>query len=232
MASVTVERVAAVQADILDAVLKTSAHSTLPAHEQDQLLAQSCAEACDLLGDWLISGWFGQARPADDPLLAASVPSPEQFATLLGPAFADALDRIARSGVEITRAQLGQARDGVAALARRHRRMKRADLFAVAEQRVQDLTSEVCRASAQMKKAPAAFRSRAQRTLKKIAAFLPTVALTVGGAMLGVGPQQMEQSVSTWAHDAARVVVVYQLADLAQPGIRISSPSAGPRVGG
>jgi hypothetical protein len=230
MASVTVERVAAVQADILDALLKTSAGSTLPAAEQDRLLAQGCAEACDLLGDWLVSGWFGQAHPADDPLLAAAVPSAEQFATFLGPIFADALDRIARSGVEISRTQLEQARGGVAALVRRHRRMKRAELSEVAEKRVQDLTSEVCRAASQMKKAPAAFRHRTQRTLKKIAALLPTVALTVAGAMLSVGPHQMEQSVTTWAHDAAQVVVVYQLADLAQPGIRISPPSPGPRI--
>ena len=231
MASVTVERVAAVQARILDALLKTSPHSTLPASEQDRLLAQSCAEACDLLGDWLISGWFERARPAADSLLAAAVPGPEQFAAFLGPVFADTLDRIARCGVEVTRAQLDQARDGVAALARRHRRFKQAALYEVAEKRVQDLTSEVCRAASQLKQAPAAFRSRAQRTLKKVAAFLPTVALTVGGAMLGVGPHQMEQSVSEWAHDAARVVVVYHLADLAQPNLSISPPSAGPRVG-
>jgi hypothetical protein len=171
MASVTVERVAAVQADILDALLKTSSRSTLTVRQQDQLLAQSCAEACDLLGDWLISGWFAQEGPGGDPLLAGSVPSPEQFAAFLGATFADALDRIARCGVEVTRAQLEQARDGVAALARRHRRMKRTDLFEAAEKRVQDLTSEVCRAASQLNKTPAAFRNRAQRILKKIAAF-------------------------------------------------------------
>jgi RNase P/RNase MRP subunit POP5 len=230
MASVTMDRVARVQSDILDAVVRTSPHSTLPARDQEQLLAQSCAEACDLLGDWLTSGWFQRARPADDVLLAEEVPGPEQFAAFLGPILGDTLDRIARGGVEVTRAQLEQARDGVAALSRRHRRLKRAGLYEVAERRVQDLTSEVCRAAGQMKKAPAAFRSRARRALKKVAAFLPAVALTVGGAMLGVGPHQMEQSVSGWAHDAARVVVVYHLAELAQPGVRISPPSVGPQL--
>jgi hypothetical protein len=231
MTRVTVERVAAVQSGILDAVLKTSPRSVLSRDEQDQLLAQMCAEACDLLGDWLISDWFQEARPSADSLLAAAVPGPDQFAALLGPVFGDALARLAQRGVEVTYAQLEQARNGVAALARRHRRMKRADLIEVAQHRVQDLTSEVCRAASQMKRAPAAFRSRTKRTLKKVAAFLPTVALTMGAAMLGVGPHQMELSVSEWIHDAAQVVVVYHLADLAQPGIRISPPATGPRVG-
>ena len=57
MTSVTAERIAAVQAHITEAVTRTSAGSTLPRQEQDMLMAQSCAEACDLLKDWLDDPW-------------------------------------------------------------------------------------------------------------------------------------------------------------------------------
>jgi hypothetical protein len=231
MASVTVERLAMAQARILYATDSTSENSTLPIGAQDELLAETCADACQLLGDWLVSGWFQQAQPEAEGLLADALPTSAQFTKFLGPIFASELQRISERGIQIDVGQLEQARAGVAALARRHRRLKPADLFPVAEKRVQALTREVCQAASLMKKAPAASRHKARRALKKVAAFLPTVALTVGGAMLSAGPAQMEQSVSAWVHDAAQVVVVYHLADLAQPGIRISPPSAGPRVG-
>jgi len=226
MASVTVERVAAVRRDILDALLKTSPGSTLPAAEQDRLLAQSCVEACHLLRDWLESGWFAQARSASGGLLAAAVPTAAQFAEFLDPAFTDTLRRIATYGIPIEVAALERARAEVEALARRHLRSTRNQLFGAAQTRVADLRDEVCQAAPRIQKSPTAYRHRTQRELKKVAAFLPTVALTLGGAMLGVGPHQMEQSVSAWAHDAAQVVVAYQLAELAQPGIAISLPTA------
>lgn len=230
-ASVTVDRVAGLQARILDAVRNTSPDSTMPAGQQDRLLAGLCADTCQLLGDWLESGWFDQSRAADETPLTAALASPEQFARLLGPAFGDALDRLARCGLEVNRAQLEQARDGVARLARRHLRIKTKDLYEIAQWRVRELSREVCRAASQMKKNPTAFRSRAQRALKKVAAFLPSVALSLAVTTLGVGPHQLDQNVSEWAHDAAQVVMVYHLADLAQPGIRISPPAPGPRIG-
>jgi hypothetical protein len=232
MTSVTVERLATVQARVLYATHSTSPDSTLPVGRQDELLAETCAEVCRLFGDWLASGWFQQGLPEAGGLLADALPTPAQFTQFLGPIFASELQRIREHGIQIDLGQLEHARAGVAALARRHRRMRPADLFQVAEDRVQALTREVCQAASAMKRAPVASRHTARRVLKKVAAFLPTVALTVGGAMLGVGPHQMEQSVSTWTHDAARVVVVYQLAELAQPTVRISPPSAGPRISG
>jgi hypothetical protein len=240
MGSVTIDRVAMVQADILGATLQTSSGSTLSAPEQDRLLAQGCAEACDLLRDWLASGWFGQLRPAGDGLLADAVPTTEQFTQFLGPIFGDALTRAARAGIEIDPSSLQDARAKVAGLARRHRRMRRPDLVRAAEERVGTLRDEVCRAAAQLKKivadgsdtgpAGAAWRQKAQRTLKKVAAFLPTVALTVAGAMLSAGPHEMAHSVSEWAHEAATVVVVCHIADLAQPAVRIAPPRSGPLV--
>jgi hypothetical protein len=238
MASVTVDRVAAVQGGIRDTLLVTSPHSALPAEEQDRRLAQSCAETCDLLQDWLDSGWFAEQRPAGDRLLAETVPGPEEFARFLGPPFADTLAWLEQRGLEVTAAQLARARAGVAALARRHRRMRRTELREVAEVRVRTLAREVCQAAAQLREIalagtsdePAAptWRHKAQRALKKAAAALPSIALSLTLSMLGAGPHQMEQSVSAWAHDAAaEVVVLYHVAELAQPTARISPPETG-----
>ncbi len=223
MASVTVARVAAVQADVLDAVLKTSADSKLPVPEQDRLLAQSCTEACDLLLDWLASGWFERTRPKRDRLLSASVPTPAQFAEFLGPVFTDALQRIGQYGIDIDLAQLEQARAGVAALARRNRQFTRDELYGTAQLRVQSLQSQVCLAAGRIQKSAPAFRHRARQELKKVPALLGTVAL---GAVLSVGPHQLEQNVSEWVREAAQVVVVYHLAELAEPTAQLSAPEA------
>ena len=56
--SVTIDRIARVQTDVTEAVTKTSASSTLSGQEQNELLAQGCAEACDLLKDWLADSWW------------------------------------------------------------------------------------------------------------------------------------------------------------------------------
>ncbi len=118
MDRVTVERIARVQAHILEATLSTSENSTLAGPEQDGLLAQSCAEACDLLRDWLESGWFSQVRPSDDGLLAEVVPTAEQFSQFLGPVFEDALSHAAQAGIPVDTSGLQDARAKVAGLAR------------------------------------------------------------------------------------------------------------------
>ena len=117
MDRVTVERIARVQAHILDATLSTSGNSTLSGPEQDGLLAQSCAEACDLLRDWLESGWFSQVRPSGDGLLAGGVPTAEQFSQFLGPVFEDALSHAPQAGVPVDTSGLQDARAKVAGLA-------------------------------------------------------------------------------------------------------------------
>jgi hypothetical protein len=234
MASVTVDRVVAVQASIRDTLVMTSAHSTLPAGDQDRRLAQTCAETCDLLQDWLDSGWFAEQRSAGDGLLAETVPSAEQFARFLGPPFADTLAWLGRCGVEVTPAQLEQARAGVAELARRHRRMRRAELRQIAEARVRPLARSVCQAAAQLRKISTAgtnaepagqsWRRRAERALKTAAAALPTIALSV---VLSAGPPQVEHSVSAWAHDvAAEAVALYHLIEVTGPTAQVSPPSA------
>jgi hypothetical protein len=160
------------------------------------------------------------------------VPSAEQLAGFLGPQLADTLDRC---GMTIDPAQLEQARAGVAALARRHRRTKRAQLRAAAAERVRALAGEVCQAAAQLRNAAQAgtsdeaaartWRQRAEGALRKAAAALPAIALSL---VFGVSPPQLEQNVSAWARDAAaEVVLMYHAAELAQPGLAISLPGPG-----
>jgi len=240
MDQVTIERVAMVQAHILDATLKTSADSMLSPPEQNRLLAQGCAEACGLLRDWLGSGWFGHVRPTDDGLLAEAVPTAEQFTQFLGPIFEDALSHAARAGITIDTSSLQDARVNVAALARRYRRMKRRELFDAAEERVSALRDEVCQVATRLgemlrageEPGPRAeqLRHMARRALKKVRDFLPVLVLTMAGAMLGVGPHQMAQNVSEWGHEAASVVLVYHVAELAQPTVRVAPPRVGPQV--
>lgn len=240
MDQVTIERVAMVQAHILDATLKTSADSTLSAPEQDRLLAQSCAEACGLLRDWLGSGWFGQVRPTDDRPLAEAVPTAEQFTRFLGPIFENALSHAAQAGITIDTSALQDARVKVAALARRYRRMKRRELFDAAEERVSALRDEVCQVATRLgnmlqageEPGPRAeqLRHRARRALTTVRNFLPALALAMAGAMLGVGPHQMAQNVSEWGHEAASVVLVHHVAELARPTVRVAPPRMGPQV--
>jgi hypothetical protein len=50
---------------IHDALAKASEHSTLPEAEQDRLLAQACAEACDVIGRWVESPEWKEVTGAD-----------------------------------------------------------------------------------------------------------------------------------------------------------------------
>ena len=52
---------------------RPSPSSTLSADEQDALLAQACAEACDVLGRWLASSSW-EALEAAGPGRAAATP--------------------------------------------------------------------------------------------------------------------------------------------------------------
>jgi hypothetical protein len=240
MAALTIERIALVQADITEAVVKTSESSTLSAHEQDNLLAQGCAEACDLLRDLLDAPWWDPQRSSHDGLVTDVVPAPEEFTKFLGPMFTEALIQAGRHGMHIEPADVAEARAKLAATTRRHPRMKRKDLFAEAKHRVTGLQAEVCALAEHLKRtahgdstlsaADAAKRRRARTVLGRVGKLLGPIALALAGAMLGVGPQQMSQSVSAWSHEATRVIMVHYIADRAQPNMRISPPRVGPRL--
>ena len=64
--------VEAVRRDIYGALAKTSPSSTLSADAQDALLAQACAEACDVLGRWLASSSSGGVQAGGPGRAAAT----------------------------------------------------------------------------------------------------------------------------------------------------------------
>ena len=98
MTGVTIDRIARVQTDVVEAVTRTSASSTVPEQEQNKLLAQSCAEACDLLKDWLADAWWDRTRPPSDTPIRDLVPTQKELASFLGPTLKDALARASQVG--------------------------------------------------------------------------------------------------------------------------------------
>jgi len=237
--SVTIDRIAAVHADVVEAVIRTTSSSPLPASEQDELLARSCAEACDLLQDWLADHWWEQTRPAHDRPVKDYVPTQKEFAKFLGPMLKDSLVRARQSGITIDDSLVDQAREKVAATARRFPRMGCDQLFDEARTRVTALQHEVCGLAAQFRPSaePAApaeagrlgtWRRRARKALGKVSGVLLAMAL----AMTGASPHMVTRDAVAWeqaAAHAAEVITVHYLAYSAEPGVHVA-PRAGPRV--
>jgi hypothetical protein len=236
--SVNAERIAAVQAHIVEAVTRTSASSTLAGPEQDRLLAQSCAEACDLLKDWLADPWWDRTRPLADGLVRESVTSQREFAEFLGPMLKASLARAGQGGVSIPESLVDEAREKLAATARRFPRMRRQQLFEEARIRVSSLQQEVCGLAVQIAStirqpaAPApdaAWRRNARKALGKVSGVLLAVAL----AMAGASPDTVARNAAAWGHaavQAVEVITVHYLADSAQPSVHVAPARAGPRL--
>jgi hypothetical protein len=239
VAGVTIDRIDALRRHIADAVTQTSPLSTLPGQEQDRILAQTCGEACELLGDWLVS------QEAEVPATANEVPIREllqnrqQFTEFLSPLFADALKRASRDRLDnpaIVKAahdEVARAVQAVAATARRHPRMNSRQTFRVATENVGKLKAEVCHLAAQLSSARkddarrAVWKRRAVKALKIVGGFLLT--LTVSLTLSVAGPRQVSQNLSVWMH-GVQVVMAHDLALQAQPGVTIAPPHAGPQL--
>lgn len=232
MASVTVERIATVHGHIVEALVHTSERTTYSELEQDRLLAQSCAETCDLLQDWLASSWWEQLRPSADGPIGDVVPDLEHFQEFLDPMLTDALAQASRHGVSVPASHVDEARAALQATARRHRRMKRRQLFQLANERINALRQEVCaladhlRTSTKDTAMRDAVRRRARTALTKASGLLVALVLAMGGA----GPHQMTQNLSDWGHEVTKLVMVHDIAHHAQPSLRIVPPRAGPRI--
>jgi hypothetical protein len=234
MAGVTADRIAGVQADIADALNRTSKGSMLTDQEQDRLLGQACVEACDLLTDWLDSpGWDGM-RPKGDSAIGNWIPEREDLKKFLGLTLKDSLDRVGQLdragqyGKSVDGSLVDQAYAAVRNTTRRYPRMKPCDLFLTASQRVMVLKQEVCELAGHLtsraRKADAR-RRKARAVLTRVTDVLLAVVL----AMAAAGPQSIAGP-SEWIHEAVKVVMIHQIAHSAQPSLRVAPPRAGPRV--
>lgn len=236
MAAVTRERIILVRTHVAEAVVRTSEDSVLPGAEQDQLLAQSCDESCELLRDWLTGpGWAGMHPGASARARAADViAAREDFASFIDETLADAVTRAGLAG-EVAVELVDAAREAVAKMTGLHFRRSQLELFDEADFRLRDLCDEVCALAADLRTdislatAKAARRRRAWAVLKRTLAVLPTLTLALAGA----SPAQMHADLSAWADDAVRVVSTYLVAEQAQPHLEIQPPEiSGPEIHG
>ena len=220
---------------VADVVARTSEHSALPGREQDRLLAQACAEVCDLLGDGLASEDWSGLRPRISARVADALPRREDYAGFLDQWLADALTRACQVVGTISPAVslVTEARDAVERTAGRHVMWKQRDLFDTADRRVRELRAETCQLAGDLRStvmagsAVDARQRRARTALKKGIGMLPALVLAIGG----VSPAQMEANLAAWGHEAVRVVTVYLIAEQAQPDMLIEPPWLEARIG-
>jgi hypothetical protein len=229
MSRLTMQRIAAVQADVATALARSSAGSTLSAAEQDRLLAQACIESCELLRDWLDDPWWSAARHGGKRPAREFVPAQDEFANFLGTDLKAYLNHAREAGIDVGDELIDEAYEKVKATTRRFPRLSRDQLFAEAQNRVGSLRSEVCQLASQAADdvKSAAWRRNVRKALVKVSGLLLTMVLTVAG------PQTVAHDVAGWGHAAVQVVDVLTLhhaAGQAQPGTRVAPPHAGPRV--
>lgn len=243
MAAVTRERMTRVLVHVTDAVLQTTERSTLSGPAQDTLLAQACAESCDLFTDWLASEHWKQARPGNRTArVAAALPQGEDYARVLDPMLADMLVRGALPTDDMAANAAGlvvSAREAVQRMAQKHPRWLQPELYHEADSRVRALKADVCALASSLKsnlgqdedahkRTKEARRRRARTALKSTFAVIPALVLT----MLSATPAQMDASVHAWSRDAALVVSTYLIAHQAQPDVEIGPPGlSGPELG-
>ncbi len=218
MGSVTRERIVLVHQHVTDALVRTSEGSALHPADQDLVLEQACTETCDLLTDWLASGEWGQLRQRS---LRRVEDAFHDAAGFLGRPLAELLAQV-NTEIDVVAAEqlISKAHDAVRAAARKFPRWRQAELFAEAESRLGELRREVCRLATELRTSPVtpAARGRTRKLLLRAAAVIPTLAL----AMAATSPAQMQQNLSAWEHDAARVVATYLMAQQAHPDLVVA----------
>lgn len=211
MAAVTRERIELVHRDVTGAMVRTGAGTTLAAADQSRLLAQACAEVCELLTDWLASPHWTQ-WPRDGSTLVGAALDRQDYVRFLDQTLADVAGRAGLTR-DTAKCLVDNARDAVASRASRRPPWRQHDLFEEADLRVQALRTEVC-ALAPVLAAPEggpAQQRRARSLLRRALLVLPTIML----AMAATSPAQMQTNLGAWAHDTGRVVVTYLIGDQA-----------------
>jgi hypothetical protein len=227
-------RIDAVGRHVQEALTRSFPGSTFPEKEQDRLLAQACAEACEILALWRDSPeWQGQC-PATRAPVADAIPDWERIRPFLGP-LKETLAAVAQRQQDVPIDPASYI-DGIIEraeeTARRYRRFDRQQLFTEATDRVDRLRAEVCALAGDLKgdldhAERIAKRKKAIVALGKVAGFLLTMTLAFGGA----SPHAVQQNIPEWGHDAVRVLVVHHAAETAEPQVRVAPPRLGPQVG-
>jgi hypothetical protein len=209
----------------------------LPAEKQDELLAQACAEACDILDRWVNGPVWEGLRPAARGPIADVIPDWQRVRPFLEPLGAT-LSRLSerRPGTSESpeigdpEAYIDQLIKQAEATARHYRRFDRDELFRQATDRIKVLRSSVCGAAADFAKGTKTRvrrRALARSALKAAGSFLLSAALILGG----VTPQVLAHDVPQWGHEAVKVLFVHHAAQAAQPDVRIAPPDIGPHPG-
>lgn len=255
--SISIGRIEAVQRHIYDALTQSSDGSTLPEEEQDRLLAQACVETCDLLTGWLNSPQWQGLRPAGAVPIAKAVPDWEQIRPLLEPV-KETLAAIAQRQHDLPiMREIGdpdryikEVIEAAAKTARRYPRLDGQKLFDEANTRSAKLRDDVCKLASEFKadfkqraedatklaeqKAEDAvklaeqksrWRRRTRKLLNKIPTFLLAASMTMAGAVMSTTPHAVAQNVPAWGQ-----MVVHQVAQVAQPEVKVAPPRMGPRV--
>jgi hypothetical protein len=234
--------VEAARHDIYGALAKTSPSSTLPADAQDALLAQACAEACDVLGRWLASSsWeaFRPTAPAARRPLADAIADWEQMRPFLAPV-RETLSRI--SGQESgdgapadPEVYIDELIKSATFTARRHRRLSRQDLYQDAGDRLRKLQEQACEIASEFRAATAKRESGEKRherwrLARKVLGTVATTLLGITLAMAGASPAAVHANMPAWGHDTVQVLFVHHVAHTAVPTVSIAPPRLGPRV--
>lgn len=234
---VSLGEIEVVQRHVYEALLGSSARTTLSEDQQDAMLAQACAEACDVLDRWVSSPAWEGLRPAGRGPIADVIPDWQLVRPFLEPLSA-ALTRInerrpAVSGMpEIgdPEAYIDQLIKRAEATGRRHRKFGREELYAEATDRIKLLRSSVCAVAgdfAKGSKTRSRLRAVARSVLKQVGVFLLSATLI----MVGVTPQALAHDIPGIGHEVVKVVFVHQAAHTAQPALRVAPPQLGPQLG-
>jgi hypothetical protein len=235
--NLSLDEIEAVRRHVSDALVGSTARSTLPEEKQDELLAQACAEACDILDRWVNSDAWEGLRPAGQGPIADVIPDWRRVRPFLEPLGAT-LSRLSERRPTMPgmpeigdpAAYIDQLIEQAESTGRRYRRFNREALFRDATDRVRTLQSSVCRAAADFAKGSktrSQRRALARSALKAAGGFLLSAALILGG----VTPQALAHDVPAWGHEAVKVLFVHHAAQTAQPALRVGPPQPGLHLG-
>lgn len=230
MATLTHERIKLVINHLTTAITAASGNQ-LPVAEQRRL-AQACCEAGDLLRDWQAGDRWKQVRRASQWRVRDTFLVPGGFAPA-GPAPAGAslsqsvdvllttmLNKAAppvRSGITLD--LVGAARAAVEAETRINGHWRQVDLCRDAEIRLGNLQLQICELAASLRSiAPGSRRGRMARirAVRLLAGAREVARIMLVLPVLSAGPAPAGDVAGSCLYDAARVVALFLLGDLAQ----------------